>query len=197
MTLLLRDVAQQDLDAVLALNNAAGPGIVPIDQQRLRTLYRIARYFRVAEVDGHLAGFLVALTPEAAYDSPNFNWFVARYAHFVYIDRIVVAATYRRHGIGRVLFADVESFAEVRQPQLMTEVFIEPMDTVSMLFFGTQGFSEVGQQRLPNGHRVSLMSKPLESFDYVRERYLDAGVALPESLWRDRLYRLRPLSLSA
>ena len=77
MALALRDVREHELDQVLALNNNAGPGILPIDSARLRHLFDIAAYFRVAEIDGHLAGFLIALTPEADYDSLNFRWFAA------------------------------------------------------------------------------------------------------------------------
>ncbi|EQD26492.1 acetyltransferase, partial [mine drainage metagenome] len=63
---------ENDLDAVLAINNAAGPGILPLDGERLRRLYDNADYFRIAEVDGHAAGFLIAFREHAAHDSPNF-----------------------------------------------------------------------------------------------------------------------------
>lgn len=94
----------------------------------------------VAEIDGHLAGFLVALTPEADYLSPNFRWFQREYDDLVYIDRIVVAGAYRRHGLGRVFYADVQSFADVRSPRLCCEVLLEPRDDASVLFHGTYGF---------------------------------------------------------
>ena len=54
MALLIRDVREAELDSLLALNNAAGPGILPIDTRRLRHLFEIATYFRVAEIDGRL-----------------------------------------------------------------------------------------------------------------------------------------------
>src|SRR6185312_11108528 len=114
MTLTIRDVQAQDLDSVLALNNAAGPTILPLDMAQLRALERDAAYFRVAEIDGHAAGFLIALREDADYASPNFRWFRERYAEFLYIDRIVVARPYRGLGLGRIFYADVTSFAEVR-----------------------------------------------------------------------------------
>jgi predicted GNAT superfamily acetyltransferase len=184
MALAIRDVREQDLDSVLALNNAAGPGILPIDTARLRLLFDEAAYFRVAEVDGHIGGFLIALTPDADYDSPNFAWFKARMPDFVYIDRIVVARPYRGHGLGRIFYADVHSFAEVRSPMLTCEVFLDPRDDVSVLFHGTYGFREEGQQTLPNGHRVSLLGKELCSFPWVRETYLTGGARqLPALPW--------------
>jgi predicted GNAT superfamily acetyltransferase len=170
----LRDVIPADLDRILELNNAAGPGIVEIGPERLRLLEREAHYFRVALIDGGIAGFLVAFEPGARYDSPNYQWFSERYGQqgFVYIDRVVVGPGCRRHGVGRVMYADLLSYAEIRQPMLTTEVFIEPRDDIAMVFFTTQNFREVGQQSLPNGRRVSLMSKELEPYAYVHEHYL-------------------------
>jgi len=180
MALVIREVREQELDAVLALNNSAGPGILPVDATRMRRLFDAAAYFRVAEIDGVIGGFLIALTPDAAYDSLNFQWFKSRYERFVYIDRIVIARPYRGLGLGRVFYADVQSFSEVRSPLLTCEVFLDPRDDVSVLFHGTYGFREVGQQVLPDTHRVSLLAKELCSYAYVRDTY---GDRLPVQPW--------------
>ena len=66
MALVIREVREQELDAILALNNAAAPGILPVDSTRIRQLFDIAAYFRIAEIDGVIGGFLIALTPKAA-----------------------------------------------------------------------------------------------------------------------------------
>lgn len=192
MPLILRDILADELDAVLALNNSAGPGIVPIDRQRMAQLYAAARYFRVAYYNDELAGFLIALSPEADYDSSNFRWFCAHYPDFLYIDRIVIDSRFRRHGIGRVFYADVLSFAEVRYPSLCCEVFIEPRDDVALVFFGTNGFQEVGQQRMGSERLVSLMIKDMKAYPFVRETYgnLDAA-ELPAPLQHDRLSRIQ------
>lgn len=192
MAVRFRDVASQDLDSVLALNNAAGPTILPLSAAALRDLYEQACYFRVAEVDGHVAGFLVALNQDADYTSPNFRWFAERYPRFVYIDRIVVARGQRGLGLGRVFYADVTSYAEVRVPVLTCEVFLEPRDDVSVLFHGTYGFHEVGQQVMPGlERRVSLLAKDLPSYRYVQDTYLQGPAAhLPALPWlADRVRR--------
>ena len=75
MSLLIRDVQEHELEQVLAMNNAAGPGILPIDATRLARFHRDAEYFRVAERNGQLAGFLVAFGHDADHDSGNFHWF--------------------------------------------------------------------------------------------------------------------------
>ena len=107
MSIIIRDVRERELDLVLALNNAAGPGILPMDAAKLKFFWEHADYFRVAEKDGLLAGFLVALSQDTPHDSPNFLWFRERYPEFMYIDRIVIASTRRGAGVGRVFYGDV------------------------------------------------------------------------------------------
>jgi predicted GNAT superfamily acetyltransferase len=199
MPLSIRDVQPHDLDSVLALNNAAGSTILPLDVAGLRRLFEEACYFRLAEVDGHVAGFLLALREDATYDSSNFLWFRTHYPEFVYIDRIVVARPYRGLGLGRVFYADVTSYAETRVPQLACEVFLEPRDDVSLLFHGTWGFLEVGQQTMPNnGRRVALLAKTLCSYPFVRDTYLQGPTAqLPELPWLSERTRVSPTTRGA
>ena len=183
MAIAIRDVRENELDSVVALNNAAGSTILPLDAGRMHDFFLQAAYFRVAESDGHLAGFLIGLREDAHYGSPNFLWFRERYPHFLYIDRIVIAQRYRGIGLGRVFYADAISYAEVRVPLLACEVFLEPPDDVSVLFHGTYGFQEVGQQVMTGvNRRVSLLAKELCSHAFVRETYLD-GAGLPSQPW--------------
>ena len=181
MTITIRDVREQELDSVLALNNAAGTTILPLDMARLTALGEQAAYFRIALVDGNIAGFLIALREDADYGSPNFTWFQKNYPKFLYIDRIVIARPYRGLGLGRIFYSDVTSYAEVRVPLLACEVFLEPRDDVSVLFHGTYGFQEVGQQMMPIvQRRVALLAKDLPSHPFVLETYLHGTTgALP------------------
>jgi len=191
MALAIRDVREHDLDAVLALNNEAGTGILATDRSRLRHLYEIAHYFRVAEQDGRILGFLIAMRPDAEYSSPNFRWFQTHYESFVYIDRIVIASESRGHGLGRIFYCDVQSYAEVRVPLLTCEVFLEPRNDQTVLFHGTMGFQEVGQQKMGEaGPKVSLLARELPSFPFVRERYIEQD-GLPAVAWLSE--RQRPI----
>jgi predicted GNAT superfamily acetyltransferase len=177
--LTLRDVRASDLAAVMGLNNTAGSSILPMDAPQLNHLYQHADYFRVAEVDGHLAGFLIALRDSTPHASSNFQWFRNHCEHFVYIDRVVIGDLHRGHGLGRTFYADVQSYAEVRSPNLACEVFLEPRDDVSLLFHGVFGFSEAGQQVMPeSGRRVSLLLKELDCYPFVRDTYPDGLPAL-------------------
>lgn len=159
-------------DAILDMNNAAQPEIIPLSSHELQQLYEVADYFKVAFYDDELAGFIVALEPDKQHTSPNYRWFQQHYDDFVYIDRVVVAKGHRRHGIGRVLYADVQSYAEKRAPILTTEINLEPADQVSMLFHGTYGFTEVGRLTLEAHKRtVSLLSKPLPAHEFILANY--------------------------
>jgi predicted GNAT superfamily acetyltransferase len=181
MAVQLLDVRERDLDAVLALNNSAGSAILPLDASDVRHFFEYADYFRVAVIDGVVAGFLVALREDAPHASSNFRWFRQRYDHVVYIDRVVIGDLYRGHGLGRLFYSDIQSYAEVRAPKLACEVFLEPPDDVAMLFHGTRGFSEVGQQLMSeSGRRVCLLAKPLECFEFVRDTY---PRGLPSQPW--------------
>ncbi len=186
MSIVIRDVREHELDSVLALNNNAGLAILPLDSAKVRRFYETAEYFRVAERDGNLAGFLVGFGSGAAHDSSNFAWFGERYLQFFYIDRIVVASRRRGGGVGRAVYADVQSFAELRYPQLACEVVLDHGADPALLFHGSFGFREVGQNVMAEAEvRASMLMKELCSYPWVRETY---GDALPDVAWaRTRL----------
>ncbi len=185
MAIAIRDVRDNDLDAVMALNNGAGQGILPLDASQIRFFMREAEYFRVAEMDGEVIGFLIGVLPEAPYTSSNFLWFRERYPRFLYVDRIVVAGSRRGAGLGRIFYADVTSYAEVRVPLLCCEVFLEPRNDAALLFHGTYGFQEVGQHAMTeSGRKVSMLVKELPSFAFVEQTYLHHG-GLPREDWLD------------
>ena len=181
MSIVVRDVREHELDSVLALNNAAGPAILPLDTARLRHFFDYAEYFRVAERDGTLAGFLIGMGNRSDHDSSNFRWFRERYPHFFYIDRIAVASRRRGGGVGRAFYADAQSYAELRYPQLACEVFLDEVNDPVLLFHGSFGFREVGQHVMPNTEvRAAMLMKELCSFAWIHEAY---GEALPKLSW--------------
>jgi len=181
MPITIRDVREHELDSVLALNNAAGPSILPMDAAKVRFFWEHAEYFRVAEQDGLITGFLVALSQDAPHDSPNFRWFKDRHPRFLYVDRIVIARPRRGGGRGRAFYADVQSFAELRWPQLCCEVFLQSGNDPALLFHGSFGFREVGQQVMPGTEiRVSMLMKEMCSYPFVEQTY---GSHLPDQPW--------------
>ena len=189
MSIVVRDVCEHELDFILALNNAAGPAILPLDAQRLRHFYKTAEYFRVAERDGMLSGFLVGFGSDSGHDSSNFQWFRQRNERFFYIDRIVVASRRRGGGLGRAFYADVQSYAELRYPLMACEVLIEHDSDPARVFHGSFGFHEAGQHVMTGvagqeeGIRASMLIKELCSYAWVHEHY---GDALPAASWLPR-----------
>ncbi|PJK07516.1 GNAT family N-acetyltransferase [Lysobacteraceae bacterium NML95-0200] len=191
MSIVIRDVLEHELDSVLALNNAAGPGILPIDAARMRYLFDHAEYFRVAEREGHIVGMLIAFGSQSQHDSHNFAWFAERLANFLYIDRIAVSSRRRGGGVGRALYADVQSYAEARYPELCCEVFLQEGTDPALLFHGTFGFREMGQNIQADGTRASMLVKPMCSHAWIRETY---GERLPDAAWivRPRMLQSAP-----
>ena len=181
MAIHIRDVRDDELDLVVALNNSAGPSILPMDAAKARFFWDNADYFRVIEQDEAVTGFLVGFSDEAPHDSPNFRWFRERHSNFLYIDRIVIAAARRGGGRGRAFYADVTSFAEPRWARLCCEVFLGVGYDPALLFHGAFGFREVGQQTMPGtGLRACMLMKDLCSHDWIARTY---GGALPNAPW--------------
>lgn len=158
----LRDALPADLETVLALNEAAVPHVNRIDPAQLQALHRQAAYFRVALVADAVAAFLLGLTPEADYESPNFRWFCRNYAGFAYIDRVAVAESARRLGLASALYADFESQFATRVSMLACEVNLRPPNPASMDFHLRHGFRQAGSQVVDGGRKeVAMLVKTL------------------------------------
>ena len=152
----LRDAIDADTPAILALNLESEAMLSPMDAGRYAALRAEAAYARVLEEDGEVVAFLLAFRERAAYDSPNYRWFDARYDRFLYVDRVVVAASHHGRKLGRRLYDDLFAFARTTDAPCVTcEFDIEPLNLASQRFHASFGFEEVGVQRLP-GKVVSL-----------------------------------------
>lgn len=156
---MIRPAGPGDFAAILALNAAWVHFTSPLDEAALGDLHAQAAYHRVAEVDGRVAGFLLAVGPGEAYESPNYRWFAVRSDDFLYIDRVVVAGGHQGTGVGRALYEDVTTWARRHGfGRLVCEVNVEPPNPGSDAFHRRFGFVEVGTQWVANGtKRVSLL----------------------------------------
>jgi len=160
---LIRDASEQDFPAIVALNAASVHFTSPMDSARLAALHAQAAYHRVAEVDGEVRAFLLALRERADYDSPNYQWFERTYDRFLYIDRIVVGDAARGLGLGIQLYADLFAFAaESGTMRVTCEFDLDPPNPVSERFHRRHGFREVGRLWLGAGKKqVSLQVREL------------------------------------
>ncbi len=155
---MLRDATPDDFAAILAMNEESLRFLGPLTVEQLAAIHSEAAYRRVFVDGGCAVAFLLALREGCAYPSLNYRWFVERYERFLYVDRIVVANSHHRRGIGEALYADLFDFARrIGTPCITCEIDIDPPNPVSSRFHARHGFVEVGTQTVAAGKkRVSL-----------------------------------------
>src|SRR5213592_4605231 len=103
-----------DVGAVLALNEESVQALVPMASDDLARFRNLTTHTLVCEVDGEVAAFAIAYAPGTAYDSVNYRWHAYRFDDFLYLDRIAVAARFRRRGIATALYDAMEEVARER-----------------------------------------------------------------------------------
>ncbi|MFT5445263.1 MAG: putative GNAT superfamily acetyltransferase [Gammaproteobacteria bacterium] len=138
-------VGPADLEQVRVLNEAAVPAVNSVSLADLRGLEKMSVQFLLEHRDDQLAGFLILMASGAPYASANYQWFRARYADFLYVDRIVVAPNFHRLGIARGFYTRAQQLARERSVVLTCEVNLIPPNPQSMAFHLESGFQEVGQ----------------------------------------------------
>ena len=139
-------------DALLALNNEHAQELSWLTPERLAHLVRQAFLTRrIGQVDA----FLLAFDQDADYDSPNFLWFRERYPRFVYVDRIVVAASARGRGLARLLYRELfEQATLAGHVRIVCEVNSDPPNPASDTFHAALGFAEVGSAAIHGGTKT-------------------------------------------
>jgi predicted GNAT superfamily acetyltransferase len=138
--------------ALLALNNAHAQELSWLEPERQRHL--LQESFLARRI-GNLDASLLAFDQDARYDSPNFLWFRARYPRFVYVGRIVVAASARGHGCARRLYHDLfERSTRAGHERVVCEVNSTPPNKESDAFHAALGFVEVGTAVIHDGSKT-------------------------------------------
>jgi len=156
----IRDARQSDFPQILALNEESVQFLSALSAEGLALLDAEAAYHRVFESEGRIGAFLLAFREGASYHSPNYRWFAARYTGFLYIDRVVVAASMQGRGIGRLLYEDLFAFTRGSGADLLTcEFDVDPPNEASRRFHEAFSFREVGVQTVGAAKkRVSLQA---------------------------------------
>jgi len=156
----LREPTRADWPLLLELNRASERELSPLDEQRLEWILSLAYSAVVVERERGIAGFALAIPPDTEYDSENYRWFAARFERFLYLDRIVVAESQRRHGDGTRLYDAMET-AAVPFERMVCEVNVLPPNPASLAFHVGRGYAEI--DRLEHGSEkvVALLGKEL------------------------------------
>lgn len=154
----MRDARLTDLPRIVALNASEIPHVNALDAAVWQGFLAGEARMRVADApDGTLAALLVALPPGRSYGSENYAWFQRRLADFLYVDRIIVAATWRGRGLGAALYRDIGALTGA---PIVCEVNLRPSNDASLAFHGRQGFREIGVQSVyGDTKRVALMAR--------------------------------------
>ncbi len=142
----IRDVAEQDLAWVLALNTVHEQALSPLTPTTLSEMIAMAYAARAV---GNRDAFLIAFDQDADYHSPNFHWFRERFDRFIYVDRIAVDAAARGRGLARVLYDDLFDRARAQNhSRVVCEVNSDPPNPASDAFHAKLGFGVVGEAHL-------------------------------------------------
>ncbi|MFT6757939.1 MAG: putative GNAT superfamily acetyltransferase [Chitinophagales bacterium] len=161
--LTIRDFTAQDLVAIHATNEANLPHVNSLNLEQFTELANKTAYFKVAIVDGELAGFLMAMRPGADYASDNYQWFSGEYDDFIYVDRIITLDNVRGHGVGSALYQDIESYCHsCHISRICCEVNLRPANDASIQFHEKRNYKQVNTQETEGGKKsVSLRVKTL------------------------------------
>ena len=154
---MIADIDAGESGALLAINNTFAAETSHLEPEDWQALLVRARFAFAAPPD---KAFLLAFDQKPADLSPNFDWFAARLADFVYIDRVVVAAAAHGQGLGKALYERLFDEARVAGFRRITcEVNLDPPNPGSLAFHDRMGFVAMGETMLANGKTVRYFAR--------------------------------------
>lgn len=157
----IREIERRDHPRVLELNQASVQELSPLDAPRLAYILALAHRSLVAsDEDGDVLAFALAIAPGTNYDSLNYSTLSEMFESFLYLDRIAVADSARRKGLGAALYDAMEATA-APFGRMVCDVNIEPRNDASLAFHAARGYREVGELAHGDVKTVALMSKEL------------------------------------
>ncbi len=154
---IIREMTIADAAAVVALNQAVVKVTSPMDTVGFGELYHLSNVRWVADSNGEVVAFILAMAEGQAYPNGNYQWFSARLKNFLYIDRVVVSAAWQGFGVGRLLYSHLNDWA--RQASVLSvcgEIDSDPPNLASLRFHEKAGFISIGTRLLASGKQVSM-----------------------------------------
>lgn len=164
MQAMFRDGVAADFREIAAINRAALPHVAALDDMEFALLTRCCDWFRIAQIDGQVAGYLFAMGSGADYNGEEFIRFrEILNGAFYYIDQVAVAPEHRGKGLARRFYAELEAHARAKSVgMLVCEVNKVPANAPSLAFHEKLGFREAGEMET-RGVVVSLLKRNLMS----------------------------------
>lgn len=154
----IRNATDQDLSAVLAMNEDSVPHVSSVDLSEMKYYLENANSFLIIEEDREPAGFMIVLQKGLNYESLNYKFFSTNYDEFDYVDRIVITEKYRGRKLGTALYQHLAKNSE--QKLITCEVNLKPPNPNSLGFHKSLGFRKVAEQATEGGKKkVALMVK--------------------------------------
>ncbi|QIG91935.1 MULTISPECIES: GNAT family N-acetyltransferase [unclassified Bradyrhizobium] len=149
----IRDLhAHSGREELLRLNNASASETSLLTAARFEQLIDAAT---IALFVPPAAAMLLAFEHGDNYDGTHFGWFRGRMDQFLYVDRIVVGAAWRRHGLARKLYREVFRQAAHRgHRRVVCEVNLQPPNPISDALHHSLGFEEVGRTTIDGGAKT-------------------------------------------
>lgn len=157
----IRNVELNDINDLIRINELSIPAVNSITEAKFEWFYNNSLYFRLIKSSGdEIYGFLLALNPALDYESINYKWFQNRYDQFAYIDRVAILKKYKRNGLGKKLYSDLEQTIKDNYKMITCEYNLKPMNLESEKFHLAIDYERVGSLVTENGAKeVSLMLK--------------------------------------
>ncbi len=157
----IRELERRDHERVLELNQASVQELSSLDEQRLDYILALAHRSLVAvSAEDDVLAFALAIAPGTDYDSLNYTTLGEMFESFLYLDRIAVAESARRQGLGAALYDAMEAAAAPFE-RMVCDVNIEPRNDASLAFHAARGYREVGELSHGGVKTVALMSQEL------------------------------------
>jgi predicted GNAT superfamily acetyltransferase len=150
-----RPIAEADIKLLRLINNDAYPAVPRATGEEMTALVENASWGLLATQGEEIAGFVLCFDPGVEYDSENYRYFESHFDSHFYIDRIVIAKSFRGAGLGVALYESVFEEAKKRGAESVTcEVNLDPPNPVSIAFHRRMGFGDVGTQDTKGGSVV-------------------------------------------
>lgn len=165
MTASIRPIRDDDLEAIVSVNDGAHPAVPITPPDELAELVRVSTVALVVEDADGVGGFILAMPPGLDYASENYRWFSERSRDWLYVDRIVLAPRLQGQGIGPRLYEAVFTAARAAgYGEVTCEVNVRPPNPGSLAFHTRLGFREIGRQATKGGEvEVALLAATVPS----------------------------------